>query len=251
MLNKTFSVNTALVKTALVIAAGILSAALLAVAPFANPAAGSSFEESSLEGGPVLNVGHRGAKGLAPEHTTASYDLALALGADYIEQDLRMTSDGVLVVLHDETLDRTARGPAENCTGAVSEKTLAQVKTCDMGSFFNEENPEYAREEYVGLQIPTLEEVFQRYGPSTNYYIETRSSEAPPGNSGIADSSRMEELLRLMDQYGLRQPAAESWRVLIQSLRPRQPQGDPRPGPHAAAGPALLGRNERVYPGGP
>jgi glycerophosphoryl diester phosphodiesterase len=132
-----------------------------------------------------------------------------------------MTSDGVLVVVHDEELDRTTRGPAENCTGPVSEKTLAQIKTCDVGSFFNERYPEYARDEYEGLKIPTLEEVFRRYGTETNYYIETRSSEAPPGNPGIDDSSGMEEeLLRLMDEYGLREPAAGSWRVLIQSFVP-------------------------------
>ena len=98
-------------------------------------------------------MGHRGAAGLAPEHTTASYDLALKLGADYIEQDLRMTKDGILVVIHDEDLDRITRGPAKNCTGPVSEKTLAQIKTCDVGSFFNERYPEYAREEYAGLKI--------------------------------------------------------------------------------------------------
>jgi glycerophosphoryl diester phosphodiesterase len=56
-----------------------------------------------------------------------------------------------------------------------------------------------------------LEEVFQRYGTETNYYIETRSSEAPPGNPGIDDSSGMEEeLLRLMGEYGLRDSAAGS-----------------------------------------
>ena len=95
---------------------------------------------------PVLAIGHRGASGYAPEHTIASYDLALALGADYIEQDLQLTKDGVLVVLHDPTLDRTARGPAENCTGSRrSTKTLAQIKTCDVGSWFNDAFPEYAR----------------------------------------------------------------------------------------------------------
>jgi glycerophosphoryl diester phosphodiesterase len=68
----------------------------------------------------VLNIGHRGASGLAPEHTIASYDVALKLGADYIEQDLQLTKDGVLVAMHDETLDRTAT----NCTGHVAGKTL-------------------------------------------------------------------------------------------------------------------------------
>jgi glycerophosphoryl diester phosphodiesterase len=183
--------------------------------------ASGAAQAAELEGGTVVNVGHRGTAGLAPEHTFASYDLALENGADYIEQDLRMTSDGVLVVVHDEDLDRTTRGPAENCTGPVGEKTLEQVKTCDVGSFFNERYPDFARDEYEGLKVPTLEEVFRRYGTETNYYIETRSSEAPPGNPGIDDSSGMEEeLLRLMDEYGLREPAAGSWRVLIQSFVP-------------------------------
>src|SRR5262245_58786795 len=101
---------------------------------------------------PVLNIGHRGASGYAPEHTFAAYDLARALGADYLEQDLQLTSDGVLVVLHDTTLDRTARGLAANCTGLVADKTLAQIKTCDVGTWFNEANPTLARPEYVGLK---------------------------------------------------------------------------------------------------
>jgi glycerophosphoryl diester phosphodiesterase len=161
---------------------------------------------------PVLNIGHRGASGYAPEHTIPSYDLALRLGADYIEQDLQLTKDGVLVAMHDETLDRTARGPKNNCTGPVIEKTLAQIKTCDVGSWFNEAYPQYAKPEYVGLKVPTLEQIFQRYGKGVNYYIETKNPEAAPGME--------EELLRLMDKYGLTRPAADHWQVLIQSFSP-------------------------------
>ena len=66
--------------------------------------------------------------------------------------------------------------------------------------------------EYAGLRIPTLEEVFQRYGKRINYYIETKSPET---------ADRMEErLLALMDKYGLRKPAAVRWQVLIQSFSP-------------------------------
>jgi len=161
---------------------------------------------------PVLNIGHRGASGYAPEHTIPSYDLALKMGADYIEQDLQMTKDGVLVALHDETLDRTARGPKNNCTGLVIEKTLAQIKTCDVGSWFNETYPQYAKPEYVGLKIPTLEQIFQRYGTGVNYYIETKNPEAAPGME--------EELLQLMGTYGLTQAATNHWQVLIQSFSP-------------------------------
>jgi glycerophosphoryl diester phosphodiesterase len=180
---------------------------------FAGPSAGAT---TSVEGTPanetVLTIGHRGASGYAPEHTFPAYDLALEMDADYIEQDLQLTKDGVLVVLHDETLDRTARGPEENCTGSVIDKTLEQIKTCEVGTWFNEENPEYAREEYVGLEIPTLEEVFQRYGSGVDYYIETKNPEEAPGME--------EELLRLMGEYGLKGPAAEQRQVLIQSFSP-------------------------------
>lgn len=160
----------------------------------------------------TMSIAHRGASGYAPEHTMAAYDLALEMGADYIEQDLQMTSDGILVVMHDQSLDRTARGPAENCTGLVISKTLEQIKTCDVGSWFNEEYPDKARDEYVGLEIPTLEEVFQRYGKKVRYYIETKTPAAAPAMEG--------ELLRLLDKYGLREPAVRKWQVLIQSFQP-------------------------------
>lgn len=160
----------------------------------------------------VLNIGHRGASGHAPEHTIIAYDLALEMGADFIEQDLQLTSDGVLVVLHDSDLDRTARGPAENCTGDVIEKTVAQIKTCDVGVWFNEAFPELARPEHVGQRIPTLEEVFQRYRHRTNYHIETKTPEDAPGME--------ERLLDLMNRYNLTKPAEDRFQVLIQSFSP-------------------------------
>ena len=179
-------------------------------APLA-PAAASNLVRQGGDA-PFLDVGHRGASGYAPEHTFPSYDLALTMGADYIEQDLQLTRDGVLVVLHDPTLDRTARGPAANCKGLVIEKTLEQIRTCDVGSWFNAAFPAYAREEYVGLRIPTLEEVFQRYRHRANFYIETKNPEEAPG---------MEEaLLALLERYELRRPAARRNQVLVQSFSP-------------------------------
>ncbi len=185
-------------------------AALLALVASAGAVPG----KKSPEDAPVLNIGHRGASGYAPEHTILAYDLALEQGADYIEQDLQLTKDGVLVVMHDDTLDRTATAPEgvpeRFCSGPVIKRTLEQIKQCDVGSWFNEAYPEYANPDYVGLQIPTLEEVFQRYGTGVNYYIETKNPEAAPGME--------EELLRLMEQYNLIEPAAENWQVLIQSF---------------------------------
>ena len=174
------------------------------------PSSGST--TVSPESDAALVLGHRGASGYAPEHTLASYDLAMELGADYIEQDLQLTKDGVLVALHDPTLNRTARGSAENCAGLVIEKTLAQIKTCDVGTWFNEAFPQYARPEYVGQRIPTLEEVFERYRHRANYYIETKNPE---------DAPLMEEkLLELLDKYNLRGSAVRRNQVLIQSFSP-------------------------------
>lgn len=159
-----------------------------------------------LAGAQFLSIAHRGASGHAPEHTIAAYDRALELKADFIEQDLQLTKDGVLVALHDPTLDRTARGDAANCTGRVIEKTLAQIKTCDVGVWFNEAHPQYARSEYVGLRIPTLDEVFQRYGRRTRYYIETKNPDDAPGME--------EKLLALLATHRLDSAS----RVLIQSF---------------------------------
>jgi glycerophosphoryl diester phosphodiesterase len=191
-------------------------ALLILIALVGVPTAGAAPDKGATTDSTVLNIGHRGASGYAPEHTFASYDLAIARGADYSEQDLQMTEHGVLVVMHDETLDRTARPTAESepgdCTGLVSEHTLAQIKTCEVGSWFNEAYRQYADPSYVGLKIPTLEEVFQRYGTSVNYYIETKNPEAVPCEC------MEEELLRLMDEYGLIKPAEKRWQVLIQSF---------------------------------
>jgi len=130
----------------------------------------------------------------------------------YIEQDVQLTADGALVVLHDATLDRTMRGPAANCTGVVAAKTLAQLRTCDAGSWFNETYPGLARPEYVGKRIPTLGQVFGRYGASTNYHIETK----PSGDGGQLER----RLVQLIQKYELYDAAAADWKVLIQSFLP-------------------------------
>lgn len=208
--------------TGVAAAAALIAALVVTTGPAqAGQSAGEAVEDP-LPDAPVLNIGHRGASGKAPEHTFPSYDLALKMGADYIEQDLQITRDGVLVVMHDKTLNRTATAPegvpARYCRGPVSNRTLMQIKKCDVGSWFNEEYPEYAKPSYVGLKVPTLEQVFQRYSdrPAVNFYIETKNPDAAPGME--------RKLLRLMNEYELTQAAANRWRVLIQSFSPESLQ---------------------------
>ncbi|MGH2406679.1 MAG: glycerophosphodiester phosphodiesterase [Candidatus Limnocylindrales bacterium] len=77
--------------------------------------------------------GHRGASAIAPENTYAAFEAAIAEGAVYTETDIRSTSDGHLVLVHDANLDRTTNG-----AGPVSSMTLAQVRELDAGAWFGE-----------------------------------------------------------------------------------------------------------------
>ena len=160
----------------------------------------------------VQVIAHRGASWDAPEHTAAAWDLALAQGADWIEQDLQMTRDGQLVVLHDDSLDRTARGPAADCTGLVREKTRTQLANCEVGSWFNAEYPDRAQASYVGARIATLDEVLTRYAGRARFYIETKRPEDAPG---MEDS-----LLAVLRRHGLVGRGAQEGRVLVQSFSP-------------------------------
>ena len=95
----------------------------------------------------IVRVAHRGAsgKGLAPENTLPAFDKALKLGVDAIEMDVRLTRDGCVVVMHDDTLDRTT-----DQTGPVAELSLKQLKAADAGCRFD---PKFAR-----TRVPTLKE---------------------------------------------------------------------------------------------
>lgn len=158
---------------------------------------------------PVV-IAHRGSSYAAPEHTFAAYDLAVSEGADYIEQDVQRTSDGVLVVIHDASLDRTIRGEPSACSGAVADKSLAQLKTCDAGAWFNATYPSLARPLYAGLRIPTLAEVLDRYGSTTRYYIEIKDPEKYPGIERA--------LIDLLNARSLTRLPGVPPRVLVQSF---------------------------------
>jgi glycerophosphoryl diester phosphodiesterase len=88
----------------------------------------------------VQNIGHRGASRAFPENTLAAFRAACDAGADLCELDVQLSRDGAVVVIHDDTVDRTTNG-----SGAVAELTLAELKALDAGR---------------GERIPTLEEVF-------------------------------------------------------------------------------------------
>jgi glycerophosphoryl diester phosphodiesterase len=139
-----------------------------------------------------LVIGHRGDSAHYPENTAPSFDRALELGVDAIELDLRVTRDGVVVVNHDPTVDRTTDG-----TGSIAALSLAELRKLDAGARFTADGRTFPFRG-TGISILTFEELLERY-PSVPLLIEVKVAAAVDG------------ALRLIQRHG-----AED-RVLIDS----------------------------------
>jgi glycerophosphoryl diester phosphodiesterase len=119
-----------------------------AVAPLGGQGAGCA-EELRATVRPYLEVyAHRGGAGLAPENTLAAFRKAMELGVEAMEMDLHVTRDGEVIVIHDETLERTTDG-----RGNVADLSLDEVKRWDAGAKFGPA--------FRGERIPTLQEVIE------------------------------------------------------------------------------------------
>jgi glycerophosphoryl diester phosphodiesterase len=163
------------------------------------------------------NVAHRGASAYAPEHTRAAYELAIAQGADYVEQDLQITRDGVLVCLHDLTLERTTnveevfpdrfRADGRRKTWPVSDFTLAEIRSLDAGSWFD---PKFA-----GQRVLTWQDAIDLVRGRAGLFPETKAPEVY-GSRGFD----MEALvLASLRANGIDRPGADPRTpVIIQSF---------------------------------
>jgi len=126
-----------------------------------------------------LLIAHRGASAYAPEHTLTAYRLAIVQDADYVEQDLAVTRDGVLICLHDDSLERTTnveevfpqRATIDPVTGRrqwlAVDFTLAEIKQLDAGSWFD---PKFA-----GERVPTWDEAVAVVGTMAGLYPELKT----------------------------------------------------------------------------
>ncbi len=114
-------------------------------------------------------IAHRGGADLWPENTLSAFRAARNLGVDGIELDVHASADGIPVVVHDSTVDRTTDG-----SGAVSEMTVEQLRQLDAGYTFTAPNDD-ASTPYrgMGLTIPTLREVFEEL-PDTPIIVEIK-----------------------------------------------------------------------------
>ena len=124
-----------------------------------------------LETNARIVVAHRGASSEAPENTLPAFERAVACGDDALEMDVHVTADGVPVVIHDATLDRTTSG-----SGSVAALTLAQVREADAGARFTPDGSSWPFRGR-GVQVPTLVEVL-RAVPYLPFVIEIKSRAA-------------------------------------------------------------------------
>jgi glycerophosphoryl diester phosphodiesterase len=157
-----------------------------------------------------LNIAHRGGMGLAPENTLRAFEIALAQGSHVFELDIHTTADREIVVIHDDTVNRTTNG-----SGKISLLTLAEVKKLDAGQGFTPDNGASYPFRGQGITIPTLREVFQAF---PEYRINIELKGMVPGFE--------HKLLKLINECSMEHKlliAAEN-HTYAQVFRPLAPQ---------------------------
>lgn len=127
----------------------------------------SAGDHPFFEGASPLVIAHQGGRGLRPENTMVAFEHAAALGADVLEMDLRGTSDGHIVILHDPSVDRTTDG-----RGMVRDLSLGEIEELDAGYSFTDETGAFPYRGR-GVSIPTLEEVLVRF-PDNRLNLEMK-----------------------------------------------------------------------------
>jgi glycerophosphoryl diester phosphodiesterase len=161
-------------------------------------------------------IAHRGASADAPEHTRAAYELALKHGADFVEPDLQMTKDGVLVCLHDTTLERTtdvakvypdrAKQVNGKKTWPVAEFTLEEIRKLDAGS--------WKGATFAGARVLTFQEMIDAVRGKAGIIPETKAPEVY-GKLGL---NMEKELVAVLQKNKLDAPGADpKTPVVIQS----------------------------------
>jgi glycerophosphoryl diester phosphodiesterase len=148
-----------------------------------------------------LVFAHRGGCALGPENTLAAFDLGIAAGADGLELDVHLSADGVPVVHHDRTLDRTT-----SASGPVAAQTAAALSRVDAGHSFRDGDGFPFRNQGIG--VPTLAEVLRRYA-DVPVIIEMKV-DSPEMGQAVAHEVRLASAVERVCAagYGFRSAAA-------------------------------------------
>ena len=141
----------------------------------------------------MLIIGHRGASAVAPENTMAAFREALAVGADGIEFDVRLTRDGVPVVIHDSTLRRTGGLPYR-----VADLTSAEISKIDVGSWFAQKKG-FPPGTFANETVPSLAELFTLFqSNNSTLYLEMKC-DSPTEQRPLAEAC-----VRAIDEHSLK-----------------------------------------------
>jgi glycerophosphoryl diester phosphodiesterase len=161
---------------------------------------------------PKQLIAHRGASGYAPEHTPAAYRLAIEMHADFVEPDLAVTKDNVLICLHDDSLARTtniAEVFPDRAKALANDLTMAEIKKLDAGRWF--------KPEFAGQHIQTFQDAIDlvREHPGTGLYPELKSPELY-ASRGVDQAKLFIDLIR---KNGLEKPESlKRTPIIIQSF---------------------------------
>lgn len=119
----------------------------------------------------VLVIAHQGGERVWPSNTLFAYQHAVDIGADVLEMDMHMTADGVLVLMHDDTVDRTTDG-----SGAIRDMTWDEIATLDAGHYWTDDDGATYPYRGQGIGVPRLDEVFEAF-PDTRMVIEIKEDD--------------------------------------------------------------------------
>jgi glycerophosphoryl diester phosphodiesterase len=155
-----------------------------------------------------LIIAHRGYRAKYPENTLVAFEAAIDAGADMIELDVLLTKDRKMVVIHDESLDRSTNGQ-----GPVSGHTLSEIKALDAGGWFD------AR--FKGESLPTLEEVLEMVDKRIPINIEIKRSAYEPHHPPDAIEKQIVELVERKNALENVLISSFEWQVL-ERLRARR-----------------------------
>lgn len=143
-----------------------------------------------------LNIAHRGGGRLRPEETLPAFENALAVGADVLEFDVHATADGVIVAMHDASVDRTTDG-----TGAIKAMTFAELRALDAGHQFTPDGGATHPYRGAGIVVPTLEEILDAF-PDSYYLIEIKQTDPPIVDGLLAALEQRQALERVVVASG-------------------------------------------------
>ena len=123
---------------------------------------------AQFEADAQLNIGHQGGEQLWPSNTMLAMEEAVTLGVDVLEMDVHQTVDGVLILMHDDTVDRTTDG-----SGTIKEMTLAEIEQLDAGHYWTDDEGQSYPYRDQGITVPTLESIFMAF-PEVPMNIEIK-----------------------------------------------------------------------------